>query len=110
MPINFKCLILPSFFLVSLAIDKIPHIIHCILNDSVLISECHIFGKADSQADYAGPQAAHKQCWKEKNEWEKQFPYLCLQKMNRKPRAKYESSIISSTFSAIIQYSRGCDF
>jgi len=56
-----------------LSTDKILHISCSNLNDSVLISECHVFVKADSQADYAGPQAPHKHCWEVKNEWKNSF-------------------------------------
>lgn len=62
MPTNSKSLLLLLFLL---SIDKVPYISCTSLNDSILISECHIFGKADNQTDCTGPQVPHDQYWKE---------------------------------------------
>lgn len=56
---------------------------HSNLNDSTLISECHMFGKPDSWV----LQVPHEQCWKDEKEGGEQLPDSCLQKMRRNPTA-----------------------
>lgn len=109
MTTNSKSSLFLSLFLLS--IDKIPYMICTSLNDSILISECHVFGKADNQTDCTGHRHLMTIAGKNiKKVWEKHFPYSCLQKMCRNLRAKWKSNIISLTFSAIIHYSCSCDY